>query len=248
MHAGRRRILLGIGTCALVGLVRRLEGASSEDHRVQLELPRLSEDPAAIPVQVWVDHPMEPDHFIRALSLRVDQDPIPAKGTLRFTPLSGRAWAAFPIRSGTGGTLVAAAECTRHGRFSGNRAFRVSEGGCAGDPDPHARAVPPAARIRLPGSLRVGEVVEVRVKVDHNTDPGLVLRDGRYVRVAPEFFITRMTATLDDRPVFEFEMTPAVSPNPLIRFPLRAVRSGTLRVTFVNSEGRRWEAVHPLRA
>jgi predicted secreted protein len=239
-------MLLGAGAWTLLGR-RGAEGAPGDDHRVELELPRLSEDPAAIPVQVWVDHPMDPEHFIRTVSLRVDQDPIPAKGTLRFTPLSGRAWAAFPIRSGTGGALVVTAECTRHGRFSASRAFRVSDGGCGGGPDPHARAAPPAARLRLPGSVRPGEVVEVRVKVEHSTDPGLVFRDGRYVRVAPAFYITRMTATLDDQLVFEFEMTPAVSPNPVIRFPLRATRSGTLRVAFANNEGRRWEAVHPLR-
>lgn len=247
MRWSRRQILLGTGAWALLGAVRHAQGAPSADHRVQLDLPRLSEDPAAIPVQVWVDHPMEPEHFIRTVTLRVDQDPIPAKGTLRFTPLSGRAWAAFPIRSGTGGALVALAECTRHGRFSASRTFRVSEGGCAGGPDPHARAAPPAARIRLPGSLRAGEVVEVRVKVEHNTDPGLALREGRYVRVAPEFYITRMTVTLDDQPVFDFEMTPAVSPNPVIRFPLRAIRAGTLRAAFTNNEGRRWEATYPVR-
>ncbi len=42
-------------------------------------------------------------------------------------------------------------------------------------------------------------------------------------------------------------MTSAVSANPVIRFPLRAARSGTLRVVFVNSEGRRWEVAQPLR-
>ena len=37
------------------------------------------------------------------------------------------------------------------------------------------------------------------------------------------------------------------SPNPLVRFPLRVARSGTLRVVFTNSEGQRWEAMQPLR-
>jgi len=52
---------------------------------------------------------------------------------------------------------------------------------------------------------------------------------------------------VDDQPISEFQMTSAVSANPVIRFPLRAARSGTLRVVFVNSEGRRWEVAQPLR-
>ena len=42
-------------------------------------------------------------------------------------------------------------------------------------------------------------------------------------------------------------MTSAVSANPLIRFPLRVIRSGTLRVVFTNSEGQRWEAAQRIQ-
>ena len=56
-----------------------------------------------------------------------------------------------------------------------------------------------------------------------------------------------MLVFLDDHKISEFQMTSAVSANPLIRFPVKAARSGTLRVVFVNSEGQRWEATQPLR-
>jgi hypothetical protein len=42
-------------------------------------------------------------------------------------------------------------------------------------------------------------------------------------------------------------MTSAVSPHPVIRFPIRATRTGTLRVVFVNNEGQRWEVSQPLK-
>jgi hypothetical protein len=47
--------------------------------------------------------------------------------------------------------------------------------------------------------------------------------------------------------VADFELTSAVSPNPLIRFPVRVTRAGVLRVAFVNSEGQRWEASETIR-
>jgi hypothetical protein len=42
-------------------------------------------------------------------------------------------------------------------------------------------------------------------------------------------------------------MSSAISANPLIRFPVKISRAGTLRVVFVNSEGQRWETSQPIR-
>jgi hypothetical protein len=56
-----------------------------------------------------------------------------------------------------------------------------------------------------------------------------------------------MTVWLDDQRVSEFQMTSAVSPNPLIRFPLKVTRPTTLRVQFANSEGQRWEVSQAIR-
>jgi len=89
--------------------------------------------------------------------------------------------------------------------------------------------------------------VQVRAKVDHNSYTGLVLKSGKYVREAPEFYIKQMLVFLDDQQVSEFQMTSAVSANPLIRFPLQVIRSGTLRVVFTNSEGQRWEAAQRIQ-
>ena len=56
-----------------------------------------------------------------------------------------------------------------------------------------------------------------------------------------------MLVYFDAHLVTEFQMTSAVSANPLIRFPFRPRRNGTLRVVFVSSEGQRWEASRAVR-
>lgn len=242
-----RRVLLVGGALTLLapGRLRAqpsLEGA----HRPLIDAPALSEDSNAVPLQVSVDHPMEADHFIRSIEVRLDADPVPHKGTFFFTPANGRAAVAFPMRSGSGGLLKAVAECSRHGRFTATREFRVGEGGCAGPPD-LSRDRLGNPRIHLPESLRAREVVQVRTKVDHNSYTGLVLKDGRYVRQAPEFYVKQMLVFLDDEKISEFQMTSAVGANPVIRFPLRVTRTATLRVVFINSEGQRWQASRPIR-
>lgn len=200
-----------------------------------------------MPVQVWVDHPMEPDHFIKSIEVALEKDPVPYKGKFLFTPANGQAWVAFQMRSGSGGQVKAIAECSRHGRFVGTKELRVVEGGCTTAPEKVSRDRIGNPMLRLPPSVKPGQVIQIRTKVDHNSYTGLALKNGKFVRVAPEFYVKEMLVYLDDRKVSEFQMTSAVSPNPLIRFSLRVTRGGTLRIVFVNSEGQRWEVTQSLR-
>lgn len=247
----RRRFLVGSLAVGLdpLSLAERSSGQGRPDaaHSARIELPVLADDPAAVPFQVSVDHPMEPDHFIRSLEVTLETDPVPRKGKFSFTPTNGRAWLAFQFRSGIGGIVRVVGECTRHGRFVATRDVRVTEGGCATTPDRAVRERIGNPQIRLPRSFRPGDVVEVRTRLDHASYTGLALKGDTFVRELPEFYITQMLVYVDDQQVSEFEMTSAVSPNPLIRFPLTVGGGGTLRVVFVNSAGRRWEATQPLK-
>lgn len=242
----RRAWLIGGALSLLLPSRLRAQPALEREHRPLIEAPNLSEDPGAVPLQVSVNHPMTPDHFIRSIDIRLDDDPVPYKGTFFFTPANGQAMVAFPMRSGIGGLLKVVAECSQHGRFVATKEIKVAEGGCAGPPD-LTRDRLGNARVRLPESIRAGELVQVRAKVDHNSYTGLVLKGGKYVREAPEFFVKQMLVFLDDQKVCEFQMTSAVSANPLIRFPLKVSRAGALRVVFVNNEGRSWETAQPIR-
>jgi predicted secreted protein len=158
MELSRRALLVG-GTLALLA-PRRLyaQSALEREHRPLIEAPSLSEDPSAVPLQVSVNHPMEPDHFIRSIEIRLDNDPVPYKGRFVFTPSNGAAAIAFHMRSGAGGLLKATAECSRHGRFTATKEIRVAEGGCAGPPDT-TRDRLGNPRIRLPESIKAGVVV-----------------------------------------------------------------------------------------
>ncbi|HSE95051.1 MAG TPA: thiosulfate oxidation carrier protein SoxY [Methylomirabilota bacterium] len=243
---GRRGLLIGAGAWGLVGPTRAgAQTALEREHRIQLEVPLLAEESTAVPISVSVNHPMEPDHFVRSIEVTVDGDPVPDKGRIVLSPASGRAWVAYQMRSGSGGVLRATVECSKHGRFTAGQEFRVAEGGCTTPPTGGKEAIGKPV-LRLPGTIRAGETVEVRAKLDHNSYTGLVLRGGKFVRELPEHYVKQMAVYLDDQLVCDFRMTSAVSPNPLVRFALRA-RTGTLRVVFINSEGLRWETTQPLR-
>lgn len=248
---GRRRILLGAwaaaSTCLLAPRRGAAQGGGDAQHQTRIEMPLIAEDPAAVPLQVWVDHPMEPDHFIRSIEVRLETDPVPAKGTFHFTPGSGRPWVAFSMRSGAGGEVTAVAECSRHGKHAARRAVRVTDGGCATGGEAVDRTRLGRPQLRVAGTPRPGEPVEVRARLDHPSHTGLALRGGKYVREGVELHLKQVLVLVDDRQVSDFQLTPAISPNPVLRFTVRAPRSGTLKVVFINNEGQRWEAIQPLR-
>jgi predicted secreted protein len=245
-----RRALLVAGAASLIvprGLGAQAPSPAPPNHQVTLDLPIIAEDPAAVPIHVSVDHPMEPDHYIRSIEVTLDRDPVSLKGKFLFSPANGRAWATFTVRSGTGGQVKAVAECSRHGRFTGVRDVRVADGGCAAaDPIDRERMGNPQLQVGRAG--RAGDVVEVRARVNHASHTGLTLKSGKHVREAPEFYLKQMLVFVDGQKVSEFQMTSAVSPNPVIRFPLKMPAGGTLRVVFVNSEDQKWEVSQPLRA
>jgi predicted secreted protein len=247
-----RRFFLGVATAGITGatgLSRRAFAQSRADreHRIDLDVPILSEEPMAVPIRVSVDHPMEPDHYIQSIEVAIDRDPVPAKGRFLLSAHNGRAWVAYQMRSGTGGMVKAVAVCSRHGEFVASREVRVVDGGCSTPPERGARDRAGSPELRLPRTVRAGEPFEVRARLIHGSYTGLVLKQGRFVRELPEYYVKQMTVWVDDQRVTEFQMTSAVSPNPLIRFPLRMTHPATLRVEFVNNEGKRWEVSQPIR-
>jgi hypothetical protein len=176
----------------------------------------------------------------------LEADPVPHKGTYRFTPANGRVRLAFPMRSGTGGLLKAIATCNRHGRFVATQEIRVGGDGCATESD-GPRARPGNPRIRVVGTPKLGAVVEIAVKIDHESDTGLRLKDGKYARVRPEYFVKEMQVFLGSQQISTFRLTSALSSNAILRFPVRVPGASMLRAVVVNSEGRRWEATEPIR-
>jgi sulfur-oxidizing protein SoxY len=248
----RRRSFLGVvsgGLVTVLGAPARAGAQTGTDreHRIDLEVPILSEEPAAVPVRVGVDHPMEADHYIQSIEVSIDRDPVPGKGKFLFTPANGRSWVSYQMRSGTGGLVRAVVVCSRHGEFRASHEVRVVEGGCSTPPERGARDRVGNPELRLPRAIKAGEPFEVRVRVSHGSYTGLVLKQGKYVRDLPEYYVKEMTVWLDDQRVSEFQMTSAVSPNPLIRFPLKVTQPATLRVQLANSEGQRWEVSQAIR-
>ncbi len=91
-------------------------------------------------------------------------------------------------------------------------------------------------RIRVPRRIKKDQLIEVRVKVGHNSSTGLKIVDGKYVRGEKAYYLKDMQVFYGDTLLSRYEMTSATSPNPLIRFKMKASREAPLRVVMVNSD------------
>lgn len=260
MSPSRREVLgLAAGAAAAaVASAARGAWAAPPGHHLVLRVPVLTANGARVPIVVEMEHPMEPDHHVTRVEVINPRDPVPSKGVYHLTPASGRVHLAFPARLDEGeSTVVATAECSRHGPISAVGTVRIAPGGggCTG--------VAPAAGteraddiadpvIRIPqlvahGRIRRDEIVTVQVKTRHPVRTGLEMRDGRFVQASDPFYLAGLEALLGGEPVSRFELTAALSDNPLITFALRARREGPLAVVLTNSRGQRFHASHPLR-
>ncbi len=106
------------------------------------------------------------------------------------------------------------------------------------------------ARIRLPRRIMKREIIRVQAKVRHPSRTGLRMIDEH--RFAPDpdhpaVYIRLLEIFYGGDKVAWYEMSSAISDDPIITFSLKAVREAPVRVVFTSSEGKTYEAVAMLR-
>jgi len=100
-------------------------------------------------------------------------------------------------------------------------------------------------RIRIPSSIKPGEVVGARVLVIHPME--IVQRkDGKPVDKNYQF-INRVVVTYLDKEIAQFETTQSISENPFFTFAFKATEPGVLRVTFLDTHGGKYEGTADIK-
>ncbi|HSS65996.1 MAG TPA: thiosulfate oxidation carrier protein SoxY [Gammaproteobacteria bacterium] len=100
-------------------------------HVPKVTLPPVVEDGSQAPIVVEMDHPMEPDHYIKSVQIMNFTDPVVIKGKFYFTPVNGEVYLGTQIRLAGGEAKVwVIAECNQHGKWATSRETKVAAGGC----------------------------------------------------------------------------------------------------------------------
>jgi len=95
-------------------------------------------------------------------------------------------------------------------------------------------------RIRVPASIKRGDVVKVRCLVIHPMERVERGKDGKIVD-KNYHFINRVVVTYLGKEIAQFETTQSISENPFFSFPVRATEPGKVSVTFLDTHGGKYE-------
>lgn len=89
------------------------------------------------------------------------------------------------------------------------------------------------ARIQLPASIRKGDLVEVRVFIQHPMETGFRVEAGKRM---PRNAIHSLVCRYNGVEVFRATMSPGIAANPYLKFYTRAVESGELEFGWLDDD------------
>lgn len=100
------------------------------------------------------------------------------------------------------------------------------------------------ARVQVPKDAKRGEVIRVRLLIQHPMETGYRLgADGKKVA---KNVIRTLACRYNGVEVFRAKMSPGIAANPYLQFPIVASESGKLDFTWVDDAGQQGEASEPI--
>jgi sulfur-oxidizing protein SoxZ len=101
------------------------------------------------------------------------------------------------------------------------------------------------ARLRLPDTARRGEIVEIRLLVQHPMESGF--RRDMQGRIIPMNVVNQVVARYEGREIFRAELGSGVAANPYLSFFTTAGASGEIEVSWVDDAGERGRTTAQLK-
>jgi sulfur-oxidizing protein SoxZ len=91
------------------------------------------------------------------------------------------------------------------------------------------------ARIKLPESAKIGDVIEIKTLISHVMETGQRKdADGKPI---PRSIINSFQATFAGEQVFAAELHPGISANPYLSFFMKVLGPGELEFTWIDDAG-----------
>jgi len=103
-------------------------------------------------------------------------------------------------------------------------------------------------RIRLPIRIAKGAVIKIQAKMRHPSRTGLrMIAEHVFAKGEPALYIKKMEVFFRNALVSTYDMSAALSDDPIVTFKLRPSEEGLIRVVFTSSEDKVYEASKMLR-
>ena len=181
-----------------------------------LEMPLVSEDGSAVPINVKLDHPMTEDRYITRIHIFAQGNPNAEVVDFYLSPALGRAEVSSRIRVNESQRIWAVATNNQGEAWVTHHDIRVTVGGCLMTAEDNSTIALSQPRVALPRSFTAGQPAEIRTLVTHPMETGM--REGPDGNLLPRRLVERFVVTLGDETALEVHLHTAVSANPYLRF------------------------------
>ena len=209
-----------------------LGDAKPIEGKLVIDLPEIAENGNTVPFTISVDSPMSEADNVKVIHVLATANPQPGVAVFRFSPLSGKATVASRMRLARTQDVIGIAELS-DGRFLISQAQRQGDdrrvrrlGGSTGMAK---------ARIKLPDSAKVGDVIEVKTLISHVMETGQ--RKDADGKTIPRSIINSFKATFAGADVFTAELHPGMSANPYLSFFMKVPGPGEFEFTWIDDAG-----------
>lgn len=96
--------------------------------------------------------------------------------------------------------------------------------------------MPMKPKVRVPKSVKKGEVFEIKAMVKHPMENGR-RKDKKTGKTIPRMIINKMVCSYNGKQVFAIDLNTAVSANPYFSFFLKGTESGEITLTWTDDSG-----------
>lgn len=91
------------------------------------------------------------------------------------------------------------------------------------------------ARIKIPKTARIGEIITIKTLISHKMDSGRKKdADGNTI---PRSIINRFVADFNNQNIIDINLEPAISTNPYFQFEVIVPESGLFQFTWYDDDG-----------
>ncbi|MEX0758358.1 MAG: quinoprotein dehydrogenase-associated SoxYZ-like carrier [Tistlia sp.] len=218
---------------------------------IALEAPYRAQDAAIVPVTIVAGIAQTPEHYIRTVTLVIDENPVPVAAVFHLTPGLGRATLATRVRVDTYTHVRAIAE-TSDGRLHMASSFVKASGGCSAPALKDAEAA--LARLgrlqlkQLPGQegdRQAEGLRRLQLLIGHPNYSGLQM-DQLTRHFVPPHYVEDIEVSYGDRTLLTVEGAISLSEDPSIHFYYRPDGARQVAVTVRDSEDMTFEGAWPV--
>ena len=204
---------------------------------IELSAPERAEDAAVVPVSIKTRIAQTPEHYIKAISIILDNNPAPVAAVFHMTPDTGRADIETRVRVEQYTHLRAIVEMN-DGALSMSTLYLKASGGCS---TPASRETSGGAtnlgkmKLTIEENPKLNQPVMAQLMIRHPNLSGLTM-DQVTRLYEPPHYVRRIDVQYAGKPVMTADVDFSISENPNFRFYFTPKANGELTAQVEDSD------------